>query len=117
MATYTEKQILQFRKTHHFLERAYHRAIDDELLQSVLRFYQDYENKKVIAVFTQNFLQKKNLQVSDNGHLIIIVKFNYLLITAFWCKDLKSYLKKPKKKNEIIVQFPENIKITKYTKI
>lgn len=117
MATYSKKQILQFRKTDHFIERSFYRAVNDEILEYILRFYQDYENSKVIAIFTQDFLQKKNLQVVENGNLIVVIKFNYLLITTFWCKDLKKYLTKSKLKNNLIVKFPENQIITKYTKI
>lgn len=117
MATYTKK-IYQFRKTKHFLERAHKRAITDEILEYVLRFYQDQKKKKVIAVFSNSLLKKYN-DIKKHQHLVIIIHFNYLLITGFWCNDIviKNFITNKKFKNALIVKFPENQKITKYTEI
>lgn len=117
MAKYGKKRIWNFSKTNHFYKQAFERAICDELLEEVLRFYQDQKNSKVLAVFHEDFLKTKNLHSPEGSHLVIVIMFNNLLVTAFWCKDLKGYLKKSGKKNAAVVLFPENKKITKHTKL
>lgn len=114
MATYTKNRIYQFRKTNHFIQQAFNRGIDDEILKCVLKFYQDHDKGKIIALFVKDTLLKNNIKPLNASHLIIVIKYNHLLITAFWCKDLKNYFKNQKCKNQKIVKFPENIIINKH---
>ncbi|GIV42966.1 MAG: hypothetical protein KatS3mg035_0089 [Bacteroidia bacterium] len=76
----------------------------------MLIFYQDQKNKKILAVFHKKFLKEKNLHFIEDSHLIIVIRFNNLLITAFWCKDLRNFLQKNKHKNTAVL-FPENKKL------
>lgn len=114
MATYTKKQIYQFKKTEHFIIQAFKRGIDDSILEIVLKYYQDYDKEKVLALFTYSFLESKNIKSPNQSHLIIIIKFNNLLITTFWCNSIVEYYKKLKIKKGIIVKFPENVIINEF---
>ena len=114
MATYSKRKIYQFKKTKHFYESAHKRAIHDEILELVLKYYQDHNYHKIKAIFPEKFLKKHNI-ATHYGHLVIVIKFNYLLITTFWCNKPQCLTNKRKK--ERVVVFPENRLITKYTDI
>lgn len=98
MITYSKKRILQFYKTQHFYRRAFERAIHDELLEFVLRFYQDQKKQKVTIVFSIEFLKKKLID-DKKLHLVLVIANNELLITAYWCsnRDIKRILKRKNK--------------------
>ncbi len=67
------------------------------------------KQEKSVSVFPKSFLEKRNLE--NKGHLVIIIKFNKLLITTYWCEDVS----KLKTRKEHVVKFPENKKINQYT--
>jgi hypothetical protein len=80
------KQILEFRKTHHFLFSQWDRKIDDQLLYKILPYIECTNCEKDIVFALPSFLKKKEISKDENQCLILVIK-NKLLITAYWCKD------------------------------
>ena len=103
--TYNKKKILQFKKTKHFIQRAFERGICDEFLEFVLRYYEDQRYKIFLAVFESIYFQKHNIRFAKK-YLAVVVENNELLITAYWCNDIDECHKKSK--SQKIILFPSN---------
>lgn len=88
-------QILEFRKTDHFLLSQWNRSIDDKLLYKVLPFVECTHCEKDIVLVLPSFLDKKGIAKDGETCLILIIKSN-LILTGYWC-DNPNYLFKKEK--------------------
>jgi len=88
-------QILEYRKTDHFLLSQWDRKIDDDMLYKILPFIECVECEKDIILIMPSFLIKKRMQKDHKQCLILIIK-EKRLITSFWC-DHPNYLFKNEK--------------------
>lgn len=84
------KQILEFKKTDHFLLSQWDRSIDDKLLYKILPFVKCTSCEKDIILVMPSFLKKKGLAKDEETCLVLIVKRN-LILTGYWC-DHPCYL-------------------------
>ncbi len=83
-------QILEFRKTDHFLYKQWDRRIDDKMLYSILPFVECTKCEKDVVFVLPSFLKRKGLSIDDVQCLILITRGN-LLLTGYWC-DHPNYL-------------------------
>lgn len=83
-------QVLEFRKTHHFMFSQWDRKIDDKMLYAILSFVKCNKCEKDVVFVMPSFLNRKGISTDDNNTLIIIIK-NKLLLTAYWC-DHPNYI-------------------------
>ena len=83
-------QILEFKKTNHFLLSQWDRSIDDQLLYKVLPFVKCTKCEKDVVFVMPSHLQKKGIAKDDKQCLILVIK-QKLLLTAYWC-DHPNYL-------------------------
>ena len=83
-------QILEFKKTNHFLLSQWDRSIDDQLLYKVLPFVKCTKCEKDVVFVMPSHLQKKGIAKVDKQCLILVIK-QKLLLTAYWC-DHPNYL-------------------------
>ena len=84
------KQILEFKKTDHFMFKQWDRNIDDKMLYSILPYVKCTKCEKDIVLVLPSFLKRKGLSIDDIQCLILITKRN-LLLTGYWC-DHPNYL-------------------------
>lgn len=77
-------QILNYKKTNHFLFSQWDRSINDQILQKILPFLECISCKKDVIIVSPNFLKRKGIFRKGHESLIIITKQN-LLITCYWC--------------------------------
>lgn len=84
------KQILEFRKTDHFLFQQWNRSLDDQMLYKILPFVECTKCEKDVVIVLPSFLKKKGLYKNEETCLILIVKKN-LILTGYWC-DQPAYL-------------------------
>jgi len=84
------KQILEFRKTDHFLYKQWDRRIDDKMLYGILPFVECTKCEKDVVFVLPSFLKRKGLSNDDVQCLILITRGN-LLLTGYWC-DHPNYL-------------------------
>ena len=84
------QQILQFKKSDHFLYSQWDRGLDDKMLYRLLPYVNDDTSNKRVAIFTPSFLKKLKVFKDDVSCLVMVVK-NKLLVTAYWC-DHPNYL-------------------------
>ncbi len=89
------KQILEFRKTDHFLYKQWDRKIDDKMLYDILPFVECTKCEKDVVFVLPSFLKRKGISSDDVKCLILITKGNVLL-TGYWC-DHPNYLFKKEK--------------------
>jgi hypothetical protein len=85
-----QKQILEFRKTDHFLFSQWDRSIDDQMLYKILRYVKCTKCEKDVVLVLPSFLKKKGLAKDEETCLVLIVKRN-LILTGYWC-DHPNYL-------------------------
>lgn len=78
------KQILEFRKTDHFLFSQWDRSIDDQLLYKVLPFVECTKCCKDVIIVKPSFLKNRDIKARKNDCLIVIATYN-VLITTYWC--------------------------------
>jgi hypothetical protein len=83
-------QLLEFRKTHHFIFSQWDRKIDDSTLHKVLPYVKPEADKKKVAIVMPSFLSKRNIQFKGS-ECFIIVCHDKLLLTAYFC-DHPNYL-------------------------
>lgn len=91
-------QILNFKKTDHFLFSQWDRKIDNKILYKVLPFVNCTQCKKDVIIAEESFLNKKGIEANSNENLIIIIK-QKILVTCFWCKNPSYLFKKEKNAN------------------
>jgi len=91
------KQILEFRKTDHFLYRQWDRGVSDSLIVSALGSINVEDSDKTILVIGNSTLKKNGEKVKPKSNLIIILK-NNKLITLYYVTDLYDYLKSVSKR-------------------
>lgn len=84
------KQILEFRKTDHFLFSQWDRSIDDQMLYKILPYVECTKCDKDVVLVLPLFLKKKGLAKDEETCLVLIVKRN-LILTGYWC-DHPNYL-------------------------
>ncbi|HTO35839.1 MAG TPA: hypothetical protein VLZ72_06355 [Flavobacterium sp.] len=77
-------QILNFRKTDHFLYRQWDRKIDDQLLSQVLQYVNCTKCKKDVVIAFPSFLKSLGIKTKPNECLILILSRN-ALVTYYWC--------------------------------
>ena len=87
-------QILNFRKTDHFIYRQWDRNVDDCVLKKVLMHTDQTKCKKAVVV-TPHFLKNKGVH-KGNKCLVLIIKDN-LLLTTYW-QELETLLFCPQEK-------------------
>ncbi len=84
------QQILEFKKTNHFLYSQWDRGIGDPTLYKILPYVERTRYEKEIVIVYAPFLKKRAISKDSETCLILILKFN-LIITAYWC-DSPNYL-------------------------
>lgn len=84
------KQILEFKKTDHFMFSQWNRKIDDKTLYSILPFVECTKCEKDVVFVLPSFLIRKGISTDPNQCLILIAK-RKLLLTGYWC-DHPNYL-------------------------
>jgi hypothetical protein len=84
------KQILEFRKTTHFMFSQWDRSIDDQILNKILPYVECSECEKDIVLVLPSFLKRKGVARDDETCLVLIVKKN-LILRGYWCDHI-SYL-------------------------
>lgn len=84
------KQILNYRKTNHFLYSQWDRSIHDEILYKVLPYVECTTCKKDVIIVSHSFLKRKGIILRKRESLIIITS-NKTLTTCYWC-DHPDYL-------------------------
>lgn len=89
------KQILEFRKTDHFLFSQWDRKIDDQMLYKILPFVECTECEKDVVFVLPSFLYIKGLRKDNKTCLILIIKKNRIL-TGYWCNHPNYLFKKEK---------------------
>lgn len=90
-----ETQILEFRKTDHFLFSQWDRSINDHMLYKILPLVVCTKCEKNVVLALPSFLKRKGLAKDDQSCLVLIIKRN-LILTAYWC-DHPNYLFKKEK--------------------
>lgn len=83
-------QILNFKKTNHFLYSQWDRSIHDEILYKVLPYVACTTCKKDVVIVCPSFLKRKGIK-SKNRESLIIITSNNTLTTCYWC-DHPDYL-------------------------
>lgn len=78
-------QILNFRKTDHFLYSQWGRKIDDQVLYKVLPFVECTKCCKDVIIVRPTFLRRKGINAKSNESLVIIANRN-ILVTCYWCE-------------------------------
>ena len=73
------KQILEFKKTDHFLFKQWDRKIDDKMLYSILPFVECTKCEKDVVFVLPSFLKRKGLSNDDAQCLILITKRNQVI--------------------------------------
>jgi len=85
-----KEQVLEFKKSDHFLYSQWSRKISDQLLRNVLSSVEvQSKNKKTIIVFP-SYLKKLKSEPRETDCLILIFK-EKILVTGYWC-DRPNYL-------------------------
>jgi carbonic anhydrase/acetyltransferase-like protein (isoleucine patch superfamily) len=81
------KEILEYRKTDHFLFRQWERGITDFLLYRVLPFASSQGQDTMILIVENSVIHKNHVkkEASNSKYLAVIIKEN-TLITCFWCQ-------------------------------
>lgn len=85
-----ETQILEFRKTNHFMFSQWDRSIDDKMLYAILPFVKCNKCEKDVVFVMPSFLNRRGISTDEKNSLILIIKYK-LLLTAYWC-DHPDYL-------------------------
>ena len=88
-------QILEFKKTDHFIYKQWDRCIDDKMLYSILPFVECTKCEKDVVFVLPSFLKKKGLDKDDRTCLILITK-GYLILTGYWCGNPNYLFRKEK---------------------
>lgn len=83
-------QILNFKKTDHFLLKQWERKIDDKTLYRILPFVECCKCEKDIVIVSPSFLKTIGIINNNRQCLILVIKAK-LLLTAYWC-DHPNYL-------------------------
>lgn len=83
-------QILNFKKTDHFLLKQWDRKIEDKALYRILPFVECSNCEKDIVIVSPSFLETKDITNNNRQCLIIVIKTK-ILLTAYWC-DHPNYL-------------------------
>ncbi len=91
-------QLLEYRRTNHFLFNQWNRNIDDSILHKVLPYINCSKCEKDVIIVMPSFLKKKGVEKDDETCLILIAKKN-LIVTGFWC-DHPNYLFKKEKSSD-----------------
>ncbi len=84
------RQILEFKKTDHFIYHQWNRSIDDLMLYKILPFVKYTKCDKDLVLVMPSFLSKKRISKDDKQCIILVIKGN-LLVTGYWC-DHPNYL-------------------------
>lgn len=84
------REILNYRKTDHFLFSQWDRKIDDQLLYRVLPFVECTKCCKDVIIVHPTFLRRRGIFAKNNECLVIIATHN-VLVTCYWC-DHADYL-------------------------
>lgn len=81
-------QILNFKKTDHFLHSQWNRSINDQTLYKILPLLECTSGKKDVIIASPSFLKQKGVSKNRHESLIIISKQN-ILLTCYWCHNPK----------------------------
>jgi hypothetical protein len=84
------RNLLEFKKTDHFLFHQWNRSIEDQMLYKILPFVECTKCEKDVVFVMPSFLSKKGMSKDDKQCLILVIKGN-LLVTGYWC-DHPNYL-------------------------
>lgn len=84
------KQVLEFKKTNHFLYSQWDRSIDDQILTRVLPFVKCTKCEKDVIIVLPSFLKRNGFAKDEQTCLVLIIKKN-LILTGYWC-DHPNYL-------------------------
>ena len=76
-------QILEYRKTDHFLFSQWKRRIDDLTLYKVLPFVECTKCNKDLVFVMPSFLIQRGIAIDNIHCLVLIIKQN-VIITGFW---------------------------------
>ncbi len=92
------KQILQFFKTDHFLQRQWEHKIDDSTLRKILPYICDKVNEKTVVIITPGFILKKGIS-SDTTQCLVIITYQNILKTVYYSDHPDYLFKKEKEAN------------------
>lgn len=85
--------ILNYRKSNHFLLKQWDRCIEDTFLYKVLPYIDQLKSGKNIIIAKPIFLNRKGIVMDSMISLVVVIKEN-LLITCYWCHNPEYLIKK-----------------------